>query len=161
MKRIFFLAVIIVLATLNSCKDGKGIFGKSKESEARITNLERENQALRNELSNIEEEHSAEITAIRTDYEQKLADLQKQIEAGNIAEYKAYYVVVGSFKNLNYAKDYAEKIKVMGYEGKIVPGPNNFNLVTSGTFTTLKTSVTSMKEAREKIASEAWIYFKQ
>lgn len=143
-----------------SCKDGVKFFGKSKQTEAEIANLQKQNEALRQELEGIEQEHDMEITAIRSDYEKKLADLQKQIEAGTLGEYDAYYVIVGSFKNDKYAKDYAEKIKELGYEGKVVPGPNNFNLVTSGTYQTLKASLEPMRQAREKIATEAWVYFR-
>lgn len=161
MKRVVALIIIASSLALNSCKDGVNIFGKSKQTEAEIANLQKQNEALRQELASIEDEHNTEITAIRSDYEQKLADLQKQIEAGTMAEYDAYYVVVGSFKNASYAQEYAKKIKEMGYEGKIVPGPNNFNLVTSGTYQTLKSSLEPMRQAREKIATEAWIYFKR
>ncbi len=160
MKRALFLSLLALMVSFSSCKDGGGIFGKSKEKDARIANLERENQALRNELSNIEEEHNAEITDIRSDYEQKLADLQKQIEAGTMQEYDAYYVIIGSFKNSQYAKDYSQKAKEMGYEGKIIPGPNNFNLVTYGTYNTLKSAIGPMRQAKENVSIEAWIYFK-
>lgn len=143
-----------------SCKDGIKFFGKSKQTEAEIANLQKQNEALRQELEGIEQEHVQEITAIRSDYEKKLADLQKQIEAGTLAEYDAYHVIVGSFKNAEYAKDYAEKVKQMGYEGKIIPGPNNFNLVTYGTYKTLKASIEPMRKAQENISIEAWVYFK-
>lgn len=146
---------------LSSCKDGTGIFNRSGEKAKTIERLEKENQALRRELEQIDETHEEDITNIRSDYEQKLAELQKKIEAGTIAEYDAYYVIVGSFKNMKYAEDYAKKIREMGYEGKIIPGPYNFNLVTSGTYQKLNTSVMNMKEAREKIASEAWVYYRE
>jgi hypothetical protein len=160
MKRVVAFIIIASSFAMNSCKDGVSFFGKSKQTEAEIANLQKQNEALRQELDGIEQKHDQEITAIRSDYEQKLANLQKQIEAGTMAEYDAYYVVVGSFKNANYAKNYAEKIKQMGYEGKVVSGPNNFNLVTSGTYQTLKSSLEPMRQAREKIATEAWVYFK-
>ena len=160
MKIQLMISGLAILFAFSSCKDGGGIFGNSKENEAKIASLERQNQALREELEGIEKEHEAEITEIRTDYEQKLADLQQQIEAGTLQEYDAYYVVVGSFKNQKYAESYAEKIRQMGYEGKMVPGPNNFTLVTSGTYNTLKSAIEPMREAREKVASKSWIYFK-
>jgi len=160
MKRILIFSVLVILISFNSCKDRGGIFGTSKKTDAQIANLEKENQALRSELEDIEGQHQAEITEIRSDYEQKLANLQKQIEAGTLQEYDAYYVIVGSFKNDNYAQEYSGKIKELGYEGKIIPGPNDFNLVTYGTYSTLKSSLEPMRQAREKVAPAAWIYFK-
>ncbi|MGC9343768.1 MAG: SPOR domain-containing protein [Bacteroidales bacterium] len=161
MNKVVVFLIIASTFAMNSCKDGVSFFGKSKQTEAEIANLQKQNEALRQELEGIEQEHDQEITAIRSDYEQKLADLQKQIEAGTMAEYDAYYVVVGSFKNADYAREYAKKIQEMGYEGKIVPGPYNFNLVTSGTYQTLKSSLEPMRQARENIATEAWVYFKR
>jgi cell division protein FtsN len=160
MKSALILSVLVIMISFGSCKNGGGIFGKSKETEAQIANLERENQALRNELENIEEQHMAEITEIRTDYESKLANLQKQIEAGTMAEYDAYYVITGSFKNKIYAEEYSKKMKELGYEGNIISGPNNFNLVTYGTYNTLKSAIAPMRKAKEDISIEAWIYFK-
>ena len=159
MKRSFIVTGLAIILILSSCKDGTNILKGSKEKTQKIERLEKENQALRRELEQIEETHQEDITNIRSDYEQKLAELQKKIEAGTLAEYDAYYVVVGSFKNPRYARSYSEKIKQMGYEGKIVPGPNNFNLVTSGTYDKLNTSIMNMREAREKVASKAWVYF--
>ncbi len=161
MKRTLIISGLALLMVLSSCKDGTGIFNRSGEKAKTIERLEKENQALRRELEQIDETHEEDITNIRSDYEQKLAELQKKIEAGTIAEYDAYYVIVGSFKNMKYAEDYAKKIREMGYEGKIIPGPYNFNLVTSGTYQKLNTSVMNMKEAREKIASEAWVYYRE
>ncbi len=160
MKRSFIVTGLAIIMIFGSCKDGVNIFSRSKQKNETIERLENENQALRRELQQIEETHQEDITEIRSDYEQKLAELQKKIEAGTMAEYDAYYVVVGSFKNPKYARSYSDKIQQMGYEGNIVPGPNNFNLVTSGTYGTLSASITNMREAREKIASEAWVYFR-
>lgn len=159
MKRSFIVTGLAIIMILSSCKDGTNIFKGSKEKTQKIERLEKENEALRRELEQIENTHQEDITSIRSDYEQKLAELQKKIEAGTLAEYDAYYVVVGSFKNPEYARSYSQKIKQMGYEGKIVPGPNNFNLVTSGTYDKLNTAIMNMKEAREKVVSTAWVYF--
>jgi cell division protein FtsN len=159
MKRSLLFIGLITLFALNSCKDGNSIIDFSGKKNKQIERLQKENEALRMKLDQIEESHEEEITDIRSDYEQKLADLQKEIEAGTIAEKDAYYVVVGSFKNKNYADSYAEKIRQMGYEGKIVPGPNNFHLVTSGTYDRLNTAIPNMRVARERVASKSWIYY--
>ena len=72
-----------------------------------------------------------------------------------------YFVVVGSFKNSAYANEYSSKIRAMGYEGALVDGPNNFTLVTSGTYTNLKDAVEGQTVARNKLASTAWVYLKR
>ena len=160
MKRLLIFSGLVIIMVMGSCKNGIPFFGKSKEKDAKIATLEQENQALKQQLKGIENEHTSEITNIRSDYEQKLAELQQKIEAGTASEYKVYYVVAGSFKNMKYAEDYSNAVKKLGYEGKIVPGPNNFNLVATGTYQTLKASLDAMKKIQDSISPEAWIYFR-
>ena len=160
MKQVLFIAGIIGAFTLSSCKDGVKFFGKSKEAELKIASLEQENAELKKQIAEFETRQQEEILAIRSDYEKRLADLQLKIEEGKARESSGYFVIVGSFKNSKYADEYSTKIKQMGYEGKIVNGPNSFYLVTSGTYTTLKSSIEAMRQARAVVASEAWGYFK-
>lgn len=160
MKKSLFILVIAGLVGITSCKNGVTFFGKAKQAETKILTLEKENTQLKEKLAACEEQQNSEIMNIRADYEKKLADLQKKIESGQAAEYSGYFVVVGSFKNKQFAKEYASKIKQMGYEGKIVSGPNNFQLVTMGTYSSLKSAIEPMRKARQVIASESWIYFK-
>ncbi len=160
MKKLLFILAIGGTVFLTSCKDGSSFFGKGKEAEAKILALETEISALKKQLTACEEQQVNEIMSIRSDYEAKLAELQEQLEAGKVKEYSGYFVVVGSFKNQKYAEEYAIKIQQMGHEGNIVAGPNDFFLVTSGTYTTLKASLEPMRQARATLASEAWIYFK-
>lgn len=158
-KPILFLAAIALLFS-TSCKDGVSFFGKAKKAETKILMLENENTDLKAKLAAYDEQQMNDIMKIRSDYELKLANLQKQIEAGKAIEYSGYFVVVGSFKNKKYAEEYASKVQEMGYEGNIVDGPNSFYLVTSGTYTTLQASLNPMRNARDVVASEAWVYFK-
>lgn len=158
MKQSLILLVILAMVSFTSCKDGK-FFGKAKEAKLKITALENENAVLKQKLAEFEDRQKEEILSIRSDYEQKLAVLQQKIEAGTAKEYSGYFVIVGSFKVPKNAQNYSVKMKQMGYEGKIVKGPNNYQLVTSGTYTTLKSSIEAMKKARSTVASEAWIYF--
>lgn len=158
-KPILFLAAVALLFS-TSCKDGVSFFGKAKKAETKILMLENENADLKAKIAAYDEQQMNDIMQIRSDYELKLADLQKQIEAGKAKEYSGYFVIVGSFKNKKYADEYAAKIKEMGYEGNIVDGPNNFYLVTSGSYNTLKASLNPMRNARNILASEAWIFFK-
>ena len=160
MKRLSLIIAVSGLMILSSCKDGVSFLGGGKEAKAKIAMLEQENADLKKQLQDCKDIQNAEIMSIRSDYEKKLADLQLKLEAGTASEYNGYYVVVGSFKNQKYAQDYSAKVKQMGYEGNIVAGPNNFNLVTYGSYKTLKSSLEPMRKARQSVSSEAWIYFK-
>jgi len=160
MKKTIFILGLGFLILGTSCKKMNQWFGKSGLSEEEVNLLVQENEQLKKELDDCAASYEAEKASMRDDYEKKLLALQEQIDAGNAKEYNVYYVVVGSFKNMKYAEDYAGKVQTMGYEGKIVDGPNNFNLVTSGTYKTLKSSLEPMRQARATLASEAWVYFK-
>ncbi|MCF8378876.1 MAG: SPOR domain-containing protein [Bacteroidales bacterium] len=160
MKKLLFILSIGSVLFLSSCKDGTSFFGKAKKAEAKVLALETENSNLKKQLAACQDQQTSEIMGIRSDYEMKLAELQKQLESGKVKEYSGYFVIVGSFKSQKNAEGYSTKIKQMGYEGNIVAGPNNFYLVTSGTYKTLKSSLEPMRKARTTIASEAWIYFK-
>lgn len=160
MKKTIFVLGLAILIIGTSCKKINQMFSHSSMTEEEITALIQENEKLKNELNNCAENYEAEKANMRSDYEKQLLALQEKISTGKAKEYNVYYVVVGSFKNMKYAEDYAGKIKAMGYEGKIVDGPNNFNLVTYGTYKTLKSSLEPMRKARSTVASEAWVYFK-
>lgn len=158
MKKIILILLTASLFLNPSCDRVKGIFNKPGK-KGTATLLE-ENKKLQEQLATEAARHEEEMASIRSQYENQLLELQKQIEAGTVSEFNVYYVVVGSFKKMENAQRYSEKIKAMGFEGKIVDGPNQFNLVTSGTYKTLKSSLDPLREARGKVASEAWVYFK-
>lgn len=158
MKKINLILLLALLVTFTSCKDGKW-FWQSEEGNKNPGNLVEENDKLKRELDSLQNLYESEIMQIRTDYERKLARLQQELEAGKVAEKGAYYVVVGSFRNRKYAEEYAGKIKQMGGEGNIIPGPDNFLLVTEGSYSTLKSAIDPLSEARQKLASRAWVYF--
>ena len=159
MKKIIGLSIVVLLVTATSCNQLNEWFGKSGVSEKEVEALVEEKKALERQLKQDSAAYERQIAAIRNEYEQKLTELQKKIDKGEAAEKKAYYVIVGSFKNMDYAREYAQKIRAMGYEGEIIDGPNQFNLVTSGTYETLRASLPSLQNARSKIASKAWVYF--
>jgi negative regulator of genetic competence, sporulation and motility len=140
-----------------SCKKVNQWLGA--DSKEQVYNLQEENRALKEQIRKDSLRYQEELNVIRSSSENQLASEQQDIESGKIPEYKVYYVVVGSFKNMKYAIEYSEKVQAMGYEGKIVDGPNNFNLVTSGTFQTLGSAKEPLKVARGTLASESWIYF--
>ena len=155
MKKAVLYIFVTTILTFSSCQ----YFQKPSMSEDEIALLKAQNDSLKDIISSDSQAYERQISQLRNSYEQQLTSLQQEIEEGRAQEKDVYYVVVGSFKNLKYAETYSDKIKVMGYEGKIVDGPNDFNLVTSGTFKTLNASLSALNEARSKVASEAWIYF--
>lgn len=165
MKKSVLLALIFLVAFLGSCKDGNGLFNFGGDSEE-LLNLQKENARLKSQLESIQQKHNSEITEIRAEYEQKLAELQQKLEAGGIgkswatiAEENTYFIILGSFKNSYFAETYAEKARDLGYEGKILSGPDDFHLVTYGTYKNLQTALPELEKARSNISVEAWIFY--
>ncbi len=158
MKKINLILLLALTVSITSCKDGKW-FWQNEESNKNSGELVEENEKFQREIDSLQNLYESEIMQIRTDYERKLANLQQELEAGKVAEKGAYYVIVGSFKNRKYAEEYAGKIKQMGGEGNIIQGPNNFLLVTEGSYSTLNSALSPLTDARQKLASKAWVFF--
>jgi hypothetical protein len=80
----------------------------------------------------------------------KLADC----EGGN----SKVHIIVGAFKNSSFANDYSAEMKEQGYAGRIIAGPYNFNLVTSGSYESIKASLQDLNGVRDNVIETAWIY---
>jgi cell division protein FtsN len=159
MKKFIFLIMAATLVLGSSCKKTGSWFGKSSKQQEEIALLTKKNNELNQQIRDDSVRYAAELAKMRNSYESKLVDLQKEEEAGTAPATNTYYVIVGSFKNIKYAENYSSKVKSLGHEGKIIQGPNNFQLVTYGTYGTLKNSFPALKNARESVATESWIYF--
>jgi len=49
-------------------------------------------------------------------------------------------------------------MKGRGYDGKIIAGPYNFNLVTSGSYESVRAALQDLGSIRDQVIEEAWIY---
>jgi hypothetical protein len=68
------------------------------------------------------------------------------------------HIVVGAFKNSSYADQYSTEIKNKGYDGRIMPGPYSFNLVTARSFESIPAALSDLGTIRGEIIETAWIY---
>ncbi len=162
MKTHLVLIFLALFALDTSCKKANGLFGKSSKRSNDLSLLARKNSDLQQKIHDDSVKYSQQLEAMKDSYDSKLNELQKNVETGKVKDVNhVYYVVVGAFKNMKYAGTYSEKIKSMGHEGLIVEGPNNFHLVTYGTYTTLKNSLPALQNARSGVATESWVYFQK
>ncbi len=161
MKKYLVLIFMSVFILGTSCKDGKSWFGKSgkRVKQEDFALLAKKNSELQQQIHDDSVRFAQQLAAIRNDYEDKLNVVQKNVESGKTADSNEYYIIVGSFKNQAYAQSYSDKVKSMGHEGRIIQGPGDFQLVTYGTFNSLKNSLPALNNARTGVATEAWIYF--
>jgi len=151
MKNLVFLITLALLFT--SCK----YFQKTSMTQDEINALVTEKQNLEKQLQDNNAMYEEQISEIQKDSEQKIAELQQQVEKCGMGSGK-YHVIVGSFKTPSYADDYAAKIRSLGYEGDVLSGKYSFKLVTSSSHESLKKALAEMKKARESVSAKAWVY---
>ena len=49
-------------------------------------------------------------------------------------------------------------MKTSGYDGKILAGPYNFNLVTTGSYESIQAALNDLGNIRENVIFTAWLY---
>jgi len=124
-------------------------------TQQEIDALVAKNQSLERQIAdqqNLKDQLSAantEIQLLRTE----LTELQEACKG-------RFLVIVGAFKVPSNASDYSQTIKGAGYEGKIVPGPFGFDLVTYSTHESLPEALRSLNNARINVIESAWVYIK-
>lgn len=147
MKNIAGIILLAMIAT--SCS----LFQKPSMSQEQIDAMVAENQALKSQIEECKDlEDQLAMARMQVDEAMlKLADCQE-------AATGRYHIIVGAFKTSSYATDYSELMKSQGYDGKIIAGPYNFNLVTSSSHESLKSTLDELSDVRADVIETAWIY---
>src|SRR5512133_3978657 len=68
-----------------------------------------------------------------------------------------YYMVVGCFTVNTNAEKYAEKLRGIGYETQIIPGRDNFQMVTARSYNNYRESVSEIDKFRNDVTPNAWV----
>jgi len=143
------LIVIILLGLIvSSCS----LFQKPSMTQEQIDEMVAENDALKTQVES-SKDLADQLALARMQADEamlKLADC----EGGN----SKVHIIVGAFKNSSYANDYSAEMKEQGYAGRIIAGPYNFNLVTSGSYESIKASLQDLTSVRDNVIETAWIY---
>lgn len=84
--------------------------------------------------------------------------LIEEILAENDEAKSAYYVIVGSFLNKNYAERMHNKMKSNGYESYIIDRPSGFNAVSMSSHPNLTDAWNNLPNARF-VHEDAWVLF--
>jgi len=74
------------------------------------------------------------------------------------AESNTYYMIVGCFTVKQNAEKYAEKIRGMGYEARILSGRDNYQMVAARTYDSYKAGVNELDKFRNEVTPNAWVY---
>jgi len=142
------IGMILLGLIVSSCS----LFQKPTMNQEQIDALVAENDALKTQVkSNKDLADQLALARMQADEAMlKLADC----EGGN----SKVHIIVGAFKNSSYANEYSAEMKEQGYAGKIIAGPYNFNLVTSGSYESIKASLQDLNSVRGNVIETAWIY---
>jgi len=159
MKKIAYI-LILTLVPLSGCKFvNERILGKQADTlEVYTANLERK-------LSGIESEHFYELEKIKMESQSKIDSIINYYEtqlSGKGKRYAGavtgtYYIIVGSFKTPGYADSWSAKVTAMGYPAEIVP-MREWNLVSTGSYTSLRKASGDIEKFRTAVAPDSWIY---
>ncbi len=142
------IGMILLGLIVSSCS----LFQKPTMNQEQIDVMVAENDALKTQVkSNKDLADQLALARLQADEAMlKLADC----EGGN----SKVHIIVGAFKNSSYANEYSAEMKDQGYDGKIIAGPYNFNLVTSGSYESIKASLQDLNGVRGNVIETAWIY---
>ena len=142
------IGMILLGLIVSSCS----LFQKPTMNQEQIDEMVAENDALKTQVkSNKDLTDQLALARMQADEAMlKLADC----EGGN----SKVHIIVGAFKNSSYADEYSAEMKEQGYAGKIIAGPYNFNLVTSGSYESIKASLQDLNGVRDNVIETAWIY---
>lgn len=159
MKKIVFV-LITVLVAFSGCKFiNEKILGKQSDTlDIYAANLERQ-------LAGIESEHYYELEKIKMESQSRIDSIINYYEtqlSGKGRRYASatsgtYYIITGSFKNPAYAAEWSQKVTGMGYPTEIVQ-MGYWNLVSTGSYTSVREAVTNLEKYRSAVAPDSWIY---
>lgn len=147
MKNLVGILLLAVLAS--SCS----LFQKPSMTQEEIDAMRAENQALQAQAAGIKElEDQLALTRMQVD------EAMLKLAACEEAAQSKVHIIVGAFKNANYAEDYSKVMQGRGYDGRILAGPYQFNLVTASSHESIQAALNSLFDIREQVIETAWLY---
>lgn len=147
MKNLVTIALLALM--VSSCN----LFKKTSMTQEQIDAMNAENQALKAQVAGCQDlEDQLALTRMQVD------EAMLKLAACEEAAKSKVHIIVGAFKNSSYADEYAAEVKQSGYEGKILAGPYNFNLVTSGSYESIQAALNDLGSVRDNVILTAWLY---
>ena len=139
MKKLLPLCLIIIVA-LASCK----YF--SSKPDARIAKLD---SALQKEKV----AHSKDIDLLKQESQSRIDSLKATCEK----QLNRYHVIVGAFKVAANADNLQKLMSSKGYSAQLLP-LGSYQLVSVGSFASLRESTGQLNKFRTEVNKDAWIY---
>jgi len=142
------IGIILLGLIVSSCS----LFQKPSMTQEQIDEMVAENEALKTQVAS-SKDLADQLAMARMQADEAMLKLANCEDASS-----GVHIIVGAFKNSSYANDYSAEMKGRGYDGKIIAGPYSFNLVTSGSYGSIKASLQDLSSVRDNVIETAWIY---
>jgi cell division protein FtsN len=143
------VGIILLMLLVSSCS----LFQKPSMTQEQIDAMMAENQALKSQVSNSKDsEDKLAMTRMQLD------EAMLKLAACEEAAKSKVHIIVGAFKTSSYAEEYSAAMKNQGYDGKILAGPYNFNLVTASSHESVRAALNALGPVRANLIETAWIY---
>jgi hypothetical protein len=122
-------------------------------TQEQIDAMVAENSALKSQLSQ-NKDMEDQLAMARMQLDEAMLKLSACEEGAK----SKVHIITGAFKISSNANDFAAVMKSSGYEGNIIPGPYNFNLVTASSHESINAALNALGPIRENVILTAWIY---
>jgi len=143
------IGIVLLALMVSSCS----LFQRPSMNQDQIDAMQAENKALKSQASDSKDlEDQLALTRMQLD------EAMIKLAACEEAAKSKVHIIVGAFKTASYADEYSAQIKNMGYDGNILAGPYSFNLVTSGSFESVRAALNVLGDIRSNVVETAWIY---
>jgi hypothetical protein len=143
------VGIVLLAMIVSSCS----LFKKPSMTQEQIDAMVAENQALKSQSSDCKELED-QLALARMQVDEAMLKLANCEEASK----SKVHIIVGAFKNSSYADEYSAEMKGRGYDGKILAGPYNFNLVTASSYESIRSALNALGAVRENVIEDAWLY---
>ncbi|MFO7756392.1 MAG: hypothetical protein R6V34_10445 [Bacteroidales bacterium] len=154
MKTVVTISLALMILT-GSCKfiEEKGWFGKSRVDTMDVWQARQDSIRVADSIQ-AEIEHMKAVEQARLDSLQAAEQAQREQE-----ERLRYHIIVGSFLTPEYAEDFRTYYQSMGYDAKIIDGPEKrFRLVSAEAHDNLNRAISRLVQYQDTVNFESWLY---
>lgn len=156
MKHFITLILIVLLATIPSCKyfKGKKLFGR-KDHKLEALQAIQDSIRVADSIRKVQER----LLAI----ENTRLDSLRIIEERNILELKSKYnIIVGAFITPEYARAKNEDFRQMGYDSRILKVEGSrFELVAAESYESFRKAVSRLSQFQDTVEIDSWMYIRR
>ena len=143
------IGIVLLAMIVSSC----GLFQKPSMTHRLRMMTAPANMALKSQSSGCEELED-QLALARMQVDEAMLKLANCEEASK----SKVHIIVGAFKNSSYADEYSAEMKGKGYDGRIMAGPYNFNLVTANSYESIRSALNALGDIRDNVIDSAWLY---